>query len=498
MREDIWCVLINSENIICNGTDFIKYEAPLSFYDYYFWIYLGIYILLTLGAGLMSGLTLGLLSLDALSLEILMRAGIEPEARYAKKLYPIIKRHHILLVTLLLGNAACVESMPIFLDRISNPITAILVSVTAVLIFGEVIPQALCKRYGLAIGYYMRPLVYFLMGSAIIIGYPLSKLLDWIFGHENGSYYRRPQLKALIDIHGPSKTIEDRLNESPQITEVPRSPLKFENIEKNHHQLSIQEVNIIKGALDLTMMTAKDALVPMDKVFMLSDTAILNKQTLRQILCLSHSRIPIYHGTERRLIQGIILTKMLIQFNSSETITVQKLIQNNRCFQPLRYVTETTPLYDLLQLFKTGKTGHMAVVVKDDIADEQLEALERFCSYGNLIRSAHLVSIFPPVLGIITLEDVLEKLIQSDIEDEGDIFRHGMSRRLMYKQKLKWSQYQGSQYSQDNYYRNKSIDSDTLNEYVSNRYDQSTKDSGDHTPILAHSHPQLYRTFVDV
>jgi ankyrin repeat/SOCS box protein 13/metal transporter CNNM len=53
------------------------------------------------------------------------------------KILPIVERHHLLLVTLLLANAAAVESMPIFLDQVSSPVVAILVSVTAVLIFGE-------------------------------------------------------------------------------------------------------------------------------------------------------------------------------------------------------------------------------------------------------------------------------------------------------------------------------------------------------------------------
>lgn len=85
----------------------------------------------------MSGLTLGLLSLDISQLEILIKAGKPNQQKHASKILPIVKRHHLLLVTLLLCNAAAVETMPIFLDKVSNPITAILVSVTAVLIFGE-------------------------------------------------------------------------------------------------------------------------------------------------------------------------------------------------------------------------------------------------------------------------------------------------------------------------------------------------------------------------
>ena len=87
--------------------------------------------------GLMSGLTIGLLSLDILSLEVLKKSGKPKQKRYAGRILNLVKRHHLLLVTLLLANAIAVESMPIFLDKITNEIVAILVSVTAVLLFGE-------------------------------------------------------------------------------------------------------------------------------------------------------------------------------------------------------------------------------------------------------------------------------------------------------------------------------------------------------------------------
>ena len=85
----------------------------------------------------MSGLTLGLLSLDVLSLEVLKRSGKPKEQRYAKRILFLVRRHHLLLVTLLLANALAVEAMPIALSKITNEIVAIIVSVTAVLLFGE-------------------------------------------------------------------------------------------------------------------------------------------------------------------------------------------------------------------------------------------------------------------------------------------------------------------------------------------------------------------------
>ena len=70
-----------------------------------------------------------------------LTSGKPDERKYAARIYPLVKRHHLLLVTLLLANAGAVETMPIFMDRITSPIVAIIVSVSAVLLFGEIIPQ---------------------------------------------------------------------------------------------------------------------------------------------------------------------------------------------------------------------------------------------------------------------------------------------------------------------------------------------------------------------
>ncbi|PPS05579.1 hypothetical protein GOBAR_AA15067 [Gossypium barbadense] len=42
--------------------------------------------------------------------------------------------------------------LPIFLDSLVTAWGAILISVTLILLFGEIIPQSVCSRYGLAIG----------------------------------------------------------------------------------------------------------------------------------------------------------------------------------------------------------------------------------------------------------------------------------------------------------------------------------------------------------
>jgi hypothetical protein len=101
---------------------------------------------LVIAAGLMSGLTLGLMSMDLVELEVLKRSGTAKEQKYSAAIYPIVSNQHFLLVTLLLCNACAMEALPLFLDRLADPVTAILISVTAVLVFGEVLPQAVCSR----------------------------------------------------------------------------------------------------------------------------------------------------------------------------------------------------------------------------------------------------------------------------------------------------------------------------------------------------------------
>jgi len=104
-----------------------------------YWVNLSIVLFCTLTAGLMSGLTIGLASIDRLTLEIDSMGNPEKQ-RLTKRIFPVIDQHHWMLVTLLLCNAAAMESLPIFLDRMVTPTQAIIASVTLVLIFGEVIP----------------------------------------------------------------------------------------------------------------------------------------------------------------------------------------------------------------------------------------------------------------------------------------------------------------------------------------------------------------------
>jgi CBS domain containing-hemolysin-like protein len=67
------------------------------------------------------------------------------EVLYANRLLPLIRiePHHQLLVTLLLLNSVANEALPLFLDKLVPQWAAILISVSAVLFVGEIIPAAI-------------------------------------------------------------------------------------------------------------------------------------------------------------------------------------------------------------------------------------------------------------------------------------------------------------------------------------------------------------------
>jgi len=93
-------------------------------------------------AGLAAGLTMGLLSLDITKLEIKAMTGSTAEKNAAISIIPIIKKHHLLLVTLLLFNSMSNEALPIFLGALVPNYIAVILAVILILFFGEIIPSA--------------------------------------------------------------------------------------------------------------------------------------------------------------------------------------------------------------------------------------------------------------------------------------------------------------------------------------------------------------------
>ncbi|KAF8044078.1 hypothetical protein BT93_A2146 [Corymbia citriodora subsp. variegata] len=360
-----------------------------------FWLFLVICLALVIFAGITSGLALGLLSFSQVDLEVLIKAGQRQERKDAARILPLIKNEHLLLCTLLVGKSLAMEALPVFLDSILPSWAAILMSVTLVLAFAEIIPQAVCSRYGLSLGARSSAFVRLLLLVFLPISYPISKMLDWLLGRAHSALYRRAELKTLVDLHA--------------------------NKAGKGGDLSHHETSIITGALDLTQKTAKDAMTPISEIFSLDINSKLNMHTMGLIMSKGHSRIPVYSGTPTNII-GLILVKNLI-FCRPEDKTPIKYMTVRR----IPRVREDWPLYDILTQFRKGHS-HMAIVLKskEDVVETYKDMPSRFRRAGKdaTISLEDLESLpgnlDKEVIGIITMEDVMEELLQEEILDETD------------------------------------------------------------------------------
>ncbi|KAG1331771.1 DUF21 domain-containing protein [Cocos nucifera] len=222
-------------------------------------------------------------------------------------------------------------ALPIFLDKIFHPFVAVVLSVTFVLAFGEVIPQAICTRYGLAVGANFVWLVRIVMLICYPVAYPIGKLLDCALGHNESALFRRAQLKALVSIHGKEAG--------------------------KGGELTHDETTIISGALDLTEKTAEEAMTPIESTFSLDVNSKLDWEAIGKILARGHSRVPIYSGNPKNII-GLLLVKSLLTVRA-ETETPVSAVSIRR----IPRVPADMPLYDILNEFQKG-SSHMAAVVK--------------------------------------------------------------------------------------------------------------------------------------
>lgn len=409
-----------------------------------FFIHIIVIVFLVAFAGLMSGLTLGLMSLSLVDLEVLAKSGTPQDRKHAAKILPVVKNQHLLLCTLLICNAAAMEALPIFLDGLITAWGAILISVTLILLFGEIIPQSVCSRYGLAIGAFTAPVVRVLVWICFPIAYPISKLLDFLLGHENKALFRRAELKTLVNLHG---------NEAGKGGE-----------------LTHDETTIIAGALELHEKTASDAMTPISDTFAIDINATLDRDLMSLILEKGHSRIPVYYEQPTNII-GLILVKNLLTVHPEDNIPVK-----NVTIRRIPRVLETMPLDDILNEFQKGHS-HMAVVVRqsnkkaeqtateaspNDVVPElkvdidgektplhkslktkqrSLQKLKSFPNTGSnsfkATRSKKWKDMYADILpmdgnplpklpeeeevvGVITMEDVIEELLQEEIYDETD------------------------------------------------------------------------------
>ena len=438
---------------------------------------------------LIAGLFLGLLTLDAMDLQIIERASMDDdEKKYARALYPIVKGRHQLLVTLLLLNALAYETLPIFLDALVPSWVAILLSVTFVMIFGEIIPSAIFTGpEQLRLGYYMVPLVKFFLVVVYPFARPLAMILDHIVfpdgEDEEAEDYNRGELAALVQIqlekrqkknkhkmqsHSTSiqrmsqlqtavhqkelarhkqkeswgalkkemlEAVSERMEEGGISGSTPGGPndeaeggtetvIDISMDQELSPPMEKLEVDLVVGALQMKTKVVSDVYTPLRKVYRIPDDLVLDRKGMSDIYAMGYSRVPIYHVTGEVswgedaesgddeedgeveppfTVLGYLMTRQLMLIDWDHEREVSTL--------PLERPLAVSPRFNLVEALKLLKDrGSLMAFVcaRPDLANKALKAEKP-------------VPIEAGFMGIITLEDIMESILQDRIYDEWDI-----------------------------------------------------------------------------
>jgi len=271
---------------------------------------------------------------------------------------PVRERGNQLLTTLLLGNVMVNTVLSVYLSSLVSGVVAATTATALIFLFGEIIPQAVLSRHAKKVGAACAPFVRFLMLVSSPITYPIAYILDRILGHEMPGIYSKDEIIEFISEHEDSE----------------------------HSPIDEDEERIVHGALRFSHMRVREVMTPAEQVVTFDEQRKLNDVLYEQINAEGYSRFPVYSGNKDN-ITGILYAKDLIV--EDEDITIA---QTEDALERDFLKARGGDLLDSLLGKMLKQKRHLAVVYNKN---------------GNFI-------------GVISLEDIIEEIIQVEIEDEDD------------------------------------------------------------------------------
>lgn len=329
---------------------------------------LGVEVVFLVGlSAICSGLNISLMSLGKKDLERKAKLGSVD----AKKILPLRANSHLSLASILLTNVAVISITSLVLGQKFGGLIAGIVSTLLIVIFGEVLPQALFARFALKFTAQFA----WLLKIMTIITYPVSKplqlVLDAILGHNDEALHNRTELGLILGDHVRNKSSE----------------------------LDEGEVKIMQAALGLSEKRVKEIMTPIEDVYWIANTETIDAAKVDEIKEKRWSRIPIFNK-KLTTCYGILLMKDLVDVdldNNPQAVTDLPLYSTS-------LVGSMTALDTMFRKFVTIHT-HLVPIEKDD-----------------------------QIIGIITIEDLVEEILDHEIEDETDYAKKQSKRK---KRKLK-------------------------------------------------------------
>jgi len=279
-------------------------------------------VLFLLGfSAIFSGLTIGLLSLNHYELKRMARMGNKD----AKIVYPIHELGHQLTVTLLIGNILANSALAVFLYATMNAYLAIIVSTALIVVFGEILPMAYLKKYGLKLGAVASPVLKYIIIILGPVARPLSRLIDRLVGDDGPSIYSREELYKILEEHKIAET----------------------DIEED-------EAQIVRHALSFGTKLVREIMTPRRMVLSVSADEPIGPILIDELHKSGHSRFPVYNDKNAQNFIGILYLHDLVGRKDGGTA-------KNLMHTEVYYVHEEQPLDYALRIFL--KTNHHLLVV---------------------------------------------------------------------------------------------------------------------------------------
>ena len=378
---------------------------------------------------------------DELFLELKLHSGNEQEKKYSEKIHNLlnISNRHKPFAILIILKLITIIYLILLLDKlILNKNIKLILSLLILLIFNEILPQIFCKKNQLLFAGYFSEYITSLMNLTFFITIPIGKILNYLLGNQHRHHFSNSDLKALIEIHKISNNNNSNeeinsINDESKMIDHLYSPINNinynnsnENINFNEEKIGLNEdqANLMISALEIKEKKAKDIMIPLNKVYSIDYEQKLSKETIAEILSKGYSRIPVYIKKKEDSsieIIGLVRIKQLIGLDLYENKSLKEF--NIKICKPL-VIHPNKSLMDLLKEFRLGKS-HMAFVT------ENVENLEYRLGLNNKNGennfginkrklSDSIINLNSEILGIITIEDVIEKLFKFEILDEDD------------------------------------------------------------------------------
>ncbi|XP_026543972.1 metal transporter CNNM3 [Notechis scutatus] len=315
---------------------------------------------------LLRTLQLSTLWLDPAELYVLRDCGSEAERGASKALEPVRHRGPFVLCALLLVSAVAQAALAVLFYRAVGALVPAILGVAALsFLLAEVLPFAASSRWGLWLAPRGLWLTQFFMLLTFPVALPLSRVLELALRHDNSTYLLREKILDMVRNSDP------------------------------YNEFVREEFS--KGAL--RNKTVEDVLTPLDECFMLNADAVLDFNNMSTIMQSGYTRIPVYED-ERTNLVDMLYVKDLALVDPDDCTPLSTIIKFYN--HPLHFVFNDTKLDAVLEEFKRGKS-HMAIVQKVNNEGEG--------------------DPFYEVMGLVTLEDVIEEIIKSEIMDESDDYR---------------------------------------------------------------------------